>query len=378
MKCTITDTNELKDLLLILKKNTTKTSLEYKRHIRLLAKDNSLTLTATDGDVTTTLDLSGTVEEPGKVLVNIYDLDKILTKLKKHDGMVHVMNCPDSTPENPWAVFTHPRLTFRLKCMDPAFDFPALDQDLKIDPYTITAGALQDAAGSCLVAASGDAGRPNMCGVFLRGSTACATDGHRLRRKHIAGGQFAGQIVRSTAIEILTYAMKKFKVDEDAPVEYAEVVGEHLIRFVFPGGSVTAICIMGTFPDFRQVIRKSEEPVKVQTSDFLEALDLVSPMMSRKTKNVRITIEEDATRLTLYASDPKIGEGASGIDIEPTGTDFLADRKAGFNADYLKDVMKDLNAHAFYLDLIDTLSAVHFRGEGAHDDDLWVVMPMRL
>lgn len=377
MKCTI-NTNELKDLLLILKKNTSKTGTEYDRHIRLLAKDDALTLTATDGDVTTTLDLSGTVEEPGKVLVSIYDLDKILTKLKKHGGVINVMNCPDSTPENPWAVFTHPRLTFRLKCMDPTHYFPALDQCLKIDSYTITAGALQAAAESCLIAASGDTGRPNLCGVFLRGSTACATDGHRLRRKHIEGGQFAGQIVRSTAIEILTYAMKKLKVDEDTPIEYAEVVGEHLIRFVFPGGAVTAICIMGTFPDFRQGIRQSEEPVKVKTSDFMDALDLVSPVTGTKTKQIRLTIEEDATQLTLYASDPASGEGTSGIDIEPTGSGFLSDRKAGFNADYLSDVMKDLDADVFYLDLVDTLSPVHFRGEGAHDDDLWVVMPMLL
>lgn len=369
MKATIHDTKALRDLCLVLKKKRARgSSLAILSKTMIRTGTDCLEFIATDLEVTKILRLPATVEEEGAVVVDIMDLDKMAKNLKKVDGEITI-----ESEENNWARLVHPKITTRMMGVHPDEfpNFPENSPIFDVKHYVIDADKILRAFDVCEHAISTDDSRENLTGLYLEDDIAVSTDGHRLRKAHVDGAHFPedGAIVPKNAITLVLYAAKKYKPET---IEYS--IYDDYAVFCIGDHKITARLIAGEFPRFMDVLPKqgSGTSACVDRASFLQALDLLEPVLSSKTSNARATIDEDG--LEMYASDPDSGEATAPVKTHTVDGERV---RAGFNADYLTDALDSLEGDEFTISIIDTLSPCVIT-EDSRPDDFVIVMPQRL
>ena len=365
MKLTINDCSDLRDIFLILKKKASRSDGILSYVLLEGHDDETITLTVTDFTTTKTIAVEGSVEEPGAVAIDLYDFDKIAKPLKKQGGPL-TFELEDAN----WVSVSHKKLDFRLNG-EHVDDFPSVP-DFTSPQYTsLDVDRITEVLESTRKAISSDDARANLTGLYFDGEIAVSTDGHRLRKMKVGADKIDEMIIPGDAIEIVRYAIKKIKSDE---ILYAVHDGHAF--FAVGDLVVSSREIEGSFPDYTQVLPKaSKERARVDVADLIEGLKLIEPFVLSKTKNVRFSLSDDG--LEVYASDPGTGEGKSLVPCDYAG----APVKAGFNVDYLFDAFKDFDGEIL-IDLTGTLSPCSIvdaeKADKGDEEDVWIVMPMRL
>lgn len=364
MKATIKDCSKLRKLMLALKKERPRVDGIVSNCLIRAIDDRLEFIDADYGRTDKRLTVAADVEEPGALCVDIMTLDKTAKNLKKVGGELTIKGDPETED---WALLQHDQIETRLIGQHPD-DYPALlEPDVDVEYFD--AKEVFRVLEAVLPAISTDESRGNLTGALFDGADVVATDSHRLRQCRIEGADFEGKIVPRKAVKLARYFYKKFKPDPDLIG-----IGEDDDCFVFEIGDhrIATQEIDGTFPDYLEVLLDEDgTTARVDVSDTLQALDLLEPVISSKTNDVRATIEDGSVE--LYASDPDAGESRTPIDAETDGERV----KAGFNADYLADSLESFEDETVEIEIIDTLSPCLIR-EDSRPDETAVVMPMRL
>jgi DNA polymerase-3 subunit beta len=129
----------------------------------------------------------------------------------------------------------------------------------------------------------------------------------------------------------------------------------------------------GEFPDFRQVIPPSwQRRILLERSALVDALRRVSILSSQKSNPVRFRIADGS--LTITARQQEAGEAHEEIDAQVDGPDI----EVGFNAKYFLDALGALGTDTIAVEIGDSLSPCLVRPGEGDDDELYVIMPMRL
>lgn len=362
MKATIKDCSKLRKLMLALKKERDRSDGIVSNCLVRAIDDRLEFIDADYGRTDKRLTLAADVEEPGELCVDIMTLDKTAKNLKKVGGELTIKDDPETED---WALLQHDQIETRLIGEHPDDYLALLEPDVDVEYFD--AEEVFRVLEAILPAISTDGSREHLTGALFGGADVVATDGHRLRQCRIEGADFEGKIVPRKAVKLARYFWKKFKPDQIG-------IGEDDDCFVFEIGDhrIATQEIYGTFPDYLEVMpNDSGTTARVDVSDTLQALDLLEPVISSKTNNVRTTIEDGSVE--LYASDPDAGESRTPIDAETEGERV----KAGFNVDYLADSLESFEDETVEIEIIDTLSPCLIR-EDSRPDETAVVMPMRL
>lgn len=365
---TITDLGDLKDKLMALKKERDgKTCI-----IRVTG--GYVTVEAYAEDHVKSFVVDGEYRRAGAVCVDLLEFYKIVSKLKKFGGDLKVTIDADSPGR---AHFHHESLEFVLdQPQDPDF-FTAPDY-VGGENYTVSAADLYGALESCVIAAAENDGRKNIEGVHFCADCTWATDGHRMRMYDLVLDGLDDDTtisVPAETVKALVYAMKKFKVDGEDQAVGIKVDGDR-IGFNFGDHFIYSDLLEGSPPDFRQILPPESDfatKIIVSRKETLKAIDAISIIASKKTKNAKIAVENDS--ICLHAYDAGSSEGRAPIQGTISGHPI----KAGFNVDYLADAIKDIDADEIEISLVDALSPARLRAaDETRADHFWIVMPMRL
>jgi DNA polymerase-3 subunit beta len=218
-------------------------------------------------------------------------------------------------------------------------------------------------------------------GIFLHVSDddrpvlkAAATDGHRLARYTIDrpdGAQdMPDVIVPRKAIAELR---KLLEESLDNAVQIA--LSASKVRFTLGGENgvvLTSKLIDGTFPDYSRVIPTGNDKLlKLDPKSFYAGVDRVATIATEKTRAVKMGL--DADKVTLSVTSPDNGMAAEEIAAEYSSDGF----EIGFNANYLKDILSQIDSDMVELHLADAGAPTLIRkDEGS--PALYVLMPMRV
>lgn len=405
MKIVITDTKELYDALVLLKKERYKGNATALLYMAIVAENDSIYLLESNLDVTKKFRISGEVLSPGTVFVNLVDFDKIVRKLKAKGGSLTVSEGEESAGTL-WTELNHDttKLSFRLESIQKDTWAP-IPSEIP-EGHSLDTSAFARAISKALPYASTDESRNKLCGIYLTGSHMEATDGHRARRVSCPNADFGDVLLPLGAATVIEYAIKKLKPKASASTnpkgkakkgvdsltfenlgatptkENSEPLGwiryaKDSDRLVFHIGPLTVITTYDKYleyPNLNQVISSQRKfPTPIQRQDLYEKVDLVSVFTSSATQNIRLSIFDNC--LEIYASDAKgsLQEGKTTLDVENSHPS----RKAGFNFNYLLHTLKEFDADVIEMDLIDSLSPVVLT-EPEYPDEFAVIMPMRL
>ncbi|MBW8784937.1 MAG: DNA polymerase III subunit beta [Novosphingobium sp.] len=340
--------------------------------------DGTFKIMATDLDLQVVEILSAvTVDGPGAITVSAHLLFDIARKLP--DGSQVSLE----TTENRLTVKAG-RSRFSLPTL-PRDDFPVIVEGDLPTSFEIPAATLAQLIDRTRFAISTEETRYYLNGIFLHVSDedagsggpllkAAATDGHRLARFTLArpdGAQGMPDVIvpRKCVAELrklLEEALDtNVQIDLSASKVRFTLGGEH-------GVVLTSKLIDGTFPDYSRVIPTGNDKLlKLDPRSFYEGVDRVATIATEKTRAVKMALEND--KVTLSVTSPDNGTAAEELAADYAAQGF----EIGFNANYLKDILGQIEGDTVELHLADAGAPTLIR-QDEKAPALYVLMPMRV
>jgi len=336
--------------------------------------DGLVKIMATDLDLQVIESLDAvSVEGAGAITVSAHLLFDIARKLP--DGS----QVSFETADNRMTVKAG-RSRFQLPTL-PRDDFPVIVEGDLPTSFEIPAKLLAELIDRTRFAISTEETRYYLNGIFLHVSEedkpvlkAAATDGHRLARFTIPRPDGAegmpDVIVPRKAVAELRKLLEE-ALDGNVEVD----LSASKIRFTLggEGGMVlTSKLIDGTFPDYSRVIPTGNDKLlKLDPKSFYEGVDRVATIATERTRAVKMALDTD--KVTLSVTSPDNGTAA-----EEVPADYRSDAfEIGFNANYLKDILGQIDGDTVELHLADAGAPTLIR-QDEKSPALYVLMPMRV
>jgi len=334
----------------------------------------SVRVMATDLDLQVVETMSAaSVDQPGAITVSAHLLFDIARKLP--EGSQVSLTTNDNRLE-----VKAGRANFKLPTL-PRDDFPVIVEGDLPTSFELPARLLAELIDRTRFAISTEETRYYLNGIFLHVTDedepllkAAATDGHRLARFTLPRPEGAAGmpdvIVPRKAVGELRKLLEE-ALDGNVLVD----LSASKIRFTLGGeGGVvlTSKLIDGTFPDYSRVIPTANDKLlKVDPKLFFSGVDRVATIATEKTRAVKIGLDSD--RVTLSVTSPDNGTAAEELAAEYRAEGL----EIGFNANYLKDILGQIDGDTVELHLADAGAPTLIRENDA-SRALYVLMPMRV
>ena len=334
-------------------------------NVLLVAKDDALSVTATDLEVELVAQTELEVETGGEITVSGRKLLDICRALPEGAEIEIIASAEKLNVRSGRSRFTLATL--------PATEFPTVE-DIKAGqtielPQEVLTRLIEKTHFSM---AQQDV-RYYLNGMLLETGgkhvRAVATDGHRLAlcQAELDGVSLEEQQVivpRKGVLEL----QRLMSGDGILNVE----LGANHVRIQLEGIRFTSKLIDGRFPEYDRVIPKDSSNELSADRDVLRgALQRTAILSNEKYRGIRLIIRDSG--VVLQAHNPEQEEAEEELDVTYSGDDI----EIGFNVNYLLDALGAVDSENVTLSVQDSNSSCLIR-DPASDDCKFVVMPMRL
>ncbi|WEK47259.1 MAG: DNA polymerase III subunit beta [Candidatus Andeanibacterium colombiense] len=338
--------------------------------------DGRVKIMATDLDLQVVESMAAvSVDSPGALTVSAHLLFDIARKLP--EGSQVGLEAADNR-----LTVKAGRSRFQLPTL-PRDDFPMIVEGDLPTSFELPARLLAEMVDKTRFAISTEETRYYLNGIFFHVAEdgaagpvlkAAATDGHRLARYTIARPEGADGMPDVIVPRKAVGELRKL-LDEALDGNVEIDLSASKIRFTLGGeGGVvlTSKLIDGTFPDYSRVIPTGNDKLlKLDPKSFFAGVDRVATIATEKTRAVKMGLEID--KVTLSVTSPDNGTAAEEVPASYASDSF----EIGFNANYLKDILHQIEGDSVELHLADAGAPTLIR----QDDKsaaLYVLMPMRV
>jgi DNA polymerase III subunit beta len=338
------------------------------------AADGTVRIMATDLDLQVVETMSAvSVEGAGAITVSAHLLFDIARKLP--DGSQVSLETADNrmTVKAGRSRFSLPTL--------PRDDFPMIVEGDLPTSFELPAATLAQMVDRTRFAISTEETRYYLNGIFLHVSDedqptlkAAATDGHRLARYTLARPDGAEGMPDVIVPRKCVAELRKL-LEEALDTNVLIDLSASKIRFTLGGENgvvLTSKLIDGTFPDYSRVIPTGNDKLlRLDPKSFYEGVDRVATIATEKTRAVKMALEND--KVTLSVTSPDNGTAAEEVPADYKSDGF----EIGFNANYLKDILAQIDGDTVELHLADAGAPTMIR-QDEKSPALYVLMPMRV
>ena len=340
-------------------------------NVLIEAKNNEITITATDLEVGLKSKYEAKIIDEGKITVSAKKMYEIIKELPDKEINFNSKN-------NFWVEIKCHKSLFNLVGLSPD-EFPKFPE-VELGENSIDKNKLNEMIEKTLFSVSSDETKFNLTGIFIKSDKVddinklifVSTDGHRL-----------SMIQRISENDLDDRYKEGFILPKKGIIEIKKIletmeeninIGISDNNFSISNKKTTLIMRMvdGDFPDYKRVIPdKGNNAAIINKNLFLHALKRISILSSEKSKGVKINLKNDS--LTLTSSNPDLGDAKEEIDIIYSGDDI----SIGFNAKYIIEILQVIKHENIIFNLKDNISPGRINPEG-DEDHLSVIMPMRL
>jgi DNA polymerase-3 subunit beta len=341
-----------------------KTAIPILNNFKLLAKEDRLSIYATDLESFLVMDLPARVEETGEVSVHADKLTSIVKELSSVDVYMELIGEK--------LLVRGGKSQFKLVCGDPTEfpEFPEVQCKASLPHNLLLKG----------ISKVGYAISKEDTRYALQGMYAASKDG-KLHFVGSDGYRLALYMSEGVSLEEdLLFPRKSLKVLEkllkDTLGEVEVGKDENFVHVKGEGWRFSGRLLEGEYPDYMAVIPTDYTfSVLLDKNEFERALKRLSAIASDKAFPVKLVFTNEVVRVEI--SDPEFGEGKDEVDVlEGTVPDPM---EIGFNGKYLLEALEEFDFDRVYLKAIDPDSPVLLESADQEKDPyLCVVMPMRL
>jgi DNA polymerase-3 subunit beta len=326
---------------------SSRSTLPVLANVLLRTEDAGLKLTATNLEIGITYWVPGKIETDGAVTVPARLLTDVVNSLPNERIDLELQG-GDRLHLRCGRFETH------LRGID-ADEFPAIPAAGERPTTRVSQKVLRRALAEVAFAAASDEARPILTGVLTRFEgdriTLAAADNYRIAITTIQGLDAVEET--SVVVPARSYAeLARVLADTDDPVEIILSAQKNQVLFHVEGVDLVSRLIDGQFPNYQQVLPATHATrVEVDRDDLLKAVRIAAYIASASANIVN-------------------HQGVVDAVIEGDGTTIA------FNARYLGDVLQNVDADRFVIELNGPLSPGVFRPADGRDYT-HVVMPVR-
>jgi DNA polymerase III subunit beta len=369
VKLSVMQENLARGLSVVSRAVSSRSTLPVLANVLLKTEDAGLKLTATNLEIGITYWVPGKIETDGATTVPARLLTDLVNSLPAGDRVDLDLQPGDTLHLKSGRFETH------VKGID-ADEFPAIQTAGERPTTRIAQNVLRKALAEVTFAAASDEARPILTGVLARFEgdqlTLAAADNYRIAVRTIP----VLDAVPETSVVIPARALNELArvlADVDEPVEVVLAGGRNQVLFHLEGIDLVSRLIDGQFPNYQQVLPQSHNTRAVlDREELLRAVRPAALIAHESANIVKLQIGGDGEAGITVSANAEVGDhvGAVEATVEGDGTTIA------FNARYLADVLSNVDADSFALELNGPLSPGVFKPVG-DDRYVHVVMPVR-
>lgn len=368
MKLSVMQENLARGLSVVSRAVSSRSTLPVLANVLLRTEDAGLKLTATNLEIGITYWVPGRIEVDGATTIPARLLTDLVGSLPPAERVDLELQGADTLHLRCGRFATH------VKGID-ADEFPTIQTAGERPTTRIGQRALKRALDETVFAAASDEARPILTGVLARfeGSrlTLAAADNYRIAVRTIDvldAVEPASVVIPARALAELG----RILADTDDPVEIVVAQARNQVLFHLEGVDLVSRLIDGQFPNYAQVIPASHATrAEVDREELLRAVRPAALIASSSANIVKLQVGGDTGGVVVTAQ-AEVGDYQGDVEAVVEGdTTTIA-----FNARYLADVLSNVHAERFALELNGPLSPGVFKPVG-DDAYVHVVMPVR-
>jgi len=344
------------------KKNT----IPVLQNIKIEAKDNSVSVFATDMDILITSSFDCAVITEGSTTVEAQKFFDIVRKINNPSIQISLEN--ESSLQ-----IKSGKSRYSLSCIDPA-EFPIISSEDMGEEISIDAQRLAKMIAKTQFAISNDETRYYLNGLFLHCKKdndgykikTVATDGHRL-----AMSSLAIAIERDFGIIIPRKSVSEIKRIIEGAKEIKILVSRVKIKIICDRTIIISKLIDGEFPEYEKVLpQNNNNAVSINRRQLFDCLDRASILANDKHRSVKLLLKENKLILQVgIDSDPAAYEE---IDVEYEGDTI----ECGFNSRYLLDIIGQVEKEEVVIKFNNSSSPALI--DCSDSNMIFVIMPVRI
>lgn len=369
MKLSVMQENLARGLSVVSRAVSTRSTLPVLANVLLKTEDAGLKLTATNLEIGITYWVAGKVDSDGATTVPARLLTDLVTSLPPGERVDLELQPGDTLHIRAGRFESH------LKGID-ADEFPAIQTAGDRPTTRIAQNVFRRALEETAFAAASDEARPILTGVLARfegdAVTLAAADNYRIAVKTIP----VLDPVAETSVVIPARALNELVrvlADSDDPVDVVLAQARNQILFHLEGIDLVSRLIDGQFPNYQQVLPQSHSTRAVlDREELLRAVRPAALIAHESANIVKLQISANGEAGVVVSANAEVGDHVGQVEaaVEGDGTTIA------FNARYLADVLTNVAADQFALELNGPLSPGVFKPVG-DERYVHVVMPVR-
>ncbi len=337
------------------------------------AKNNILTISATDLEIGMQASLPITIEEEGETTVPAKIFSELISSLPIGTATLKTQN---STLE---VISSHTKSMFQTM---PTEDFPKLYEEKGEQLTTLKKEDLHNDFSKVVFAASSDIARPALSGVLIKrdetinknGFLLVATDGYRLSLKHHAGNSISASNGSEKHILIPSRVIREVLMSKEGDEEIALHVSEKSNQIFFTQGVITLVgrLIDAQYPQFEKIIPTDYGTQVEFDKEALQKAVKICSIFARETANI-VKFQIQKGRIIVSANTPSVGQNTVDVEVKLTGEE----NEIAFNARYLLDLFANIDQNDMVFEMTGPLSPGVFKIKG-DSSFLHIIMPIRV
>jgi DNA polymerase-3 subunit beta len=344
-------------------------SLPVLTNVLLKTEDGGLKLTATNLEIGITYWVPGKIETDGATSVPARLLTDLVNSLPGGEPIVLELS------EGETLHIKAGRFESNIKGI-PAEDFPTVQTAGERPITRVAQKVLRQALDETAFAAASDEARPILTGVLARFEgdqlTLAAADNYRIAVKTIT----VLDPVEETSVVIPARALielSRILGDVDDPVSIVLAHSRNQLLFHVEGIDLVTRLIDGQYPNYQSVLPASHATRAVlDREELLRAVRPAALIAHESANIVKLGVGLEGDPAITVSANAEVGDHIGRVEaaVEGDGTTIA------FNARFLADVLTNVDAEQFALELNGPLSPGVFRPIG-DDRYVHVVMPLR-
>jgi len=348
---------------------SSRSTLPVLANVLLKTEDAGLKLTATNLEIGITYWVPGKIETDGSTTVPAKLLTDLVNSLPSGDRVDLELGPGESLHIRCGRFETH------VKGID-ADEFPAIQTAGERPTTRIAQNVLRRALAETAFAAASDEARPILTGVLAKFEgdqlTLAAADNYRIAVKTIP----ILDAVPETSVVIPARALNELArvlADVDDPVDVILAGARNQVLFHIDGIDLVSRLIDGQFPNYQQVVPSSHTTRAIlDREELLRAVRPAALIAHESANIVKLQIGGDGESGITVSANAEVGDHVGQVEaaVEGDGTTIA------FNARYLADVLTNVDADQFAIELNGPLSPGVFRPV-SDSQYVHVVMPVK-
>lgn len=322
-------------------------NLPILHNVHIDAKDEGITITATNLEIGIQVHIRGKVDEPGAVTVPAQVFANYIS-------LVNSEQVDIQTEENTLLVHAGNQNT-KIRG-ESAEEFPLIPQVERSNVIEIPTMDFKNGLSQVLFAASKDSGREVLTGVYFsiegRSLTIAATNGHRLAERVIKLPQ---EQSRAITVVVPSLSLSELvRVLPDTEENVSLYINDNQILATVAGVEFTISRLIDErFPDYKQVIPENfQTTVLVDRDKLVRGIKAASLFSKSGIHDINIHISNEDQALTLTTVNNQLGENVTKVPAEITGES----NNSIYNFRYVLDGISHVPGEKVQIQVIDNVS----------------------